>query len=135
MAETAQRSYSEKMQIIKRLLYMPVINSVLDVCGEPALKALELYDKFMGALADAGIRAELDRTGEQDRTKNETFRHLKDDGHHCSWRLMSLLQQTYAPGHPVHRALLFLNICREKQIQRLNAKHSSVAGITLWRLH
>jgi hypothetical protein len=106
VAETMQRSYEEKMRVILDLLSMPVIERVIAVCGDRAFHALELYDFFMGEFAKREVRAALDNTTEEDRT-HEPFRRLKDDGHHFSWRLMSLFKDTYDISHPIHR-LIFL---------------------------
>ena len=106
VAETMQHSYEEKLRILAELLSMPVVERVLAVCGEPAFRALELYDSFLGEFAKREVRTELDKIREDDRT-TEPFRRLKDDGHHFSWRLMSLFKQTYDLSHPIHR-LIFL---------------------------
>jgi hypothetical protein len=101
----AARKFSNA-RLLAELLSMPVVERVLAVCGEPAFRALELYDSFLGEFAKREVRTELDKIREDDRT-TEPFRRLKDDGHHFSWRLMSLFKQTYDLSHPIHR-LIFL---------------------------
>lgn len=105
VAETAQRSYSEKLKILNELLALPVADRVLSICGEQAVHALELYDQFLEEFAKSEVRQALDATTESARGENEAFRRLKDSGHHFSWRLMSLFRQTYDPSHPIHRAI------------------------------
>lgn len=105
IAETAQRSHSEKIKTLTRLSSMPVIDRILEICGPSATQALTLYDEFMESLSKAEVRSELDATSEADRLK-EPFRSLKDKGHHFSWKLMSLLRDTYDSSHPIHRALV-----------------------------
>jgi predicted nucleotidyltransferase len=105
VAETAQRSHGEKIKVLKRLIKMPVIDRILDVCGPSSVQALKLYDYFMGALSEADVRHALDQTTEADRSQ-EPFRTLKDTGHHFSGKRMSLLRETYDISHPIHRALV-----------------------------
>jgi predicted nucleotidyltransferase len=105
VAETAQRTYAEKMKSLRRLCSMPVADRILDICGERSVYALKLYDEFLEALSHAEVRQALDETNETDRTK-EPFRTLKDKGHHFSWSLMSLLRDTYDISHPIHRAIV-----------------------------
>lgn len=105
VAETAQRTYAEKMKSLVRLSSMPVADRVIDVCGERAVFALKLYDEFMEALASLEVRQSLDDTKADERTK-EPFRTLKDKGHHFSWSLVSLLRETYDVSHPIHRAIV-----------------------------
>ena len=105
VAETAQRSYLEKIKILKTLLSMPVIDRITSVCGPRSLQALELYDHFLEQLSREEVRRSLDAVSEADRL-SEPFRSLKDQGHHFTWKLMSLLRDTYDTSHPIHRALV-----------------------------
>ena len=105
VAETAQRSYSEKIKIMKNLLSIPVIDRIIAVCGPRSLQALELYDHFLEELSREEVRRSLDAVTEADRL-SEPFRSLKDQGHHFTWKLMSLLRETCDTSHPIHRALV-----------------------------
>lgn len=104
VAETVQRSYEEKREILLELFDMPVVDRMLAVCGERALGALRLYDRFLGEMSKPEIRKALDATT-VDTRQSEVFRRLKDDGHHFSWELLSLFQHIYPPSHPIHRAI------------------------------
>jgi len=106
VAETMQRSRDEKIRVLTELFELPVGDRIIKICGEQAFHALSLYDFFLGELASDEIRQGLEKTKETDRT-TEPFRRLKDEGHHFSWRLMSLFRQTYDISHPIHR-LIFL---------------------------
>ena len=106
VAETYQRSYQEKLRILKEGFAKSSTQRLLDICGEAALPALMLYDGFLKALDDPSIRAQLEATTEKSRNDNEVFRALKDSGHHFSLKLMNLLHQTFWLGHPIHRALV-----------------------------
>ena len=105
IAETAQRSYTEKTRILNEALSLPAIDRILGICGPRASQALKLYDEFLRALADQDIRKALDATGENNRT-DEPFRYLKDIGHHFSWMLLSLIRETFDVSHPIHRAII-----------------------------
>lgn len=105
VAETAQRSHVEKLKALSELSSMPVVDRILAVCGERAIHALKIYDEFLEALSHLDVRKELNETTEIDRTK-EPFRTLKDKGHHFTWKLMSLLRDTYDSSHPIHRAIV-----------------------------
>ncbi|MDO8875122.1 MAG: nucleotidyltransferase domain-containing protein [Pseudolabrys sp.] len=106
VAETMQRSREEKLRLLQELFSIPVIDRVIKICGDSAFHSLELYDSFLREMASDVIRHDLEKTKEGDRT-TEPFRRLKDEGHHFSWRLMSLFRQTYDISHPIHR-LIFL---------------------------
>lgn len=105
IAETAQRSYQEKVRILEELLTLPVVDRLDRICGSRAVSALKLYDVFLGEMAKEDVRAQLDQTSEINR-ENEPFRKLKDLGHHFSWKLMSLLRETYDSSHPIHRVIV-----------------------------
>src|SRR5258705_9304437 len=77
VAETAQRSYLEKVKTLKTLLSMPVIDRITAVCGPRSLQALELYDHFLDQLSREEARRSLDAVTEADRL-SEPFRSLKD---------------------------------------------------------
>src|SRR4051812_9546334 len=99
-----QRSREQKLMILEDRLAIPVIDRVMKICGDQAFHALELYDSFLGEISREEVRRELEKTEENDRT-TEPFRRLKDEGHHFSWRLMSLFRQTYDISHPIHRSI------------------------------
>lgn len=107
VAETAQRIESEKRRVLTELLGLPAVDRTIAVCGVQAVHALELYDYFLNQFSNPAVREELSQTTELERNKSDVFRNLKDAGHHFSWRLMSLFQQTYTPSHPIHRAIFF----------------------------
>jgi predicted nucleotidyltransferase len=106
IANTYQRSYSEKVRILETGFAKTPIDRVLDICGDSALPALKLYDEFLKALGDSTIRKQLESTTERSRNKNETYRTLKDNGHHFSLKLLNALQYTFGDTHPIHRALV-----------------------------
>ena len=106
IANTYQRSYLEKLRILEAGFAKTPIDRVLDICGDLALPAMNLYDEFLKALSDCAIRRQLESTTEQLRNKNETYRTLKDNGHHFSLKLLNALVYTFGATHPIHRALV-----------------------------
>jgi predicted nucleotidyltransferase len=106
IAETYQRSYFEKMRIMTEGFAKTPTQRLLDICGDAAIPALKLYDDFLGALDNPEMRRELENTAEGQRNENETFRRLKDNGHHFSIKLMNLLDLSFGRSHPIHRALV-----------------------------
>ncbi len=106
VAETAQRTFNEKTKALNRLFYLPVIDRIIDICGNRSLRALRIYEEFLNEMGKPEIRSELDRVTEKNRNESEIFRVLKDRGHHFSWELLSLFKATYEPSHPIHKALV-----------------------------
>ena len=106
IAETAQKTYGQKKKSLLELFAMPVADRLLSVCGERAVRPLRIYEEFLEEMSKAEVREQLDNVTEANRDKSQTFRILKDRGHHFSWELLSLLKQTYESSHPIHRALV-----------------------------
>jgi predicted nucleotidyltransferase len=106
VAETAQRTPSEKREIIHRLTEIPPIERIAQVCGASADLALASYDVFLKALDDAETRKLLETIKAADRKRHEQFRRLKNEGQHFSEHLASALRTTYSISHPIHRSII-----------------------------
>lgn len=106
VAETVQRSPQEKRDILLRYMEMPVIDRVHRICGTHAEPALEIYDRYLNKMASSEFRKICDETKESSKDNDPEFRRLKNESHHFSWRLMSLLRDTFSDGHPIHRVLI-----------------------------
>lgn len=106
-AETAQSACDSKRQELRRLLDLPPIDRICDVCGADAVRVLQRYDEFLAWMADPGRRAILKETVEAREQHLDSFREMKNAGHHFSWELESLLHRRFAPTHPIYQALLF----------------------------
>ncbi|MCH8863293.1 MAG: nucleotidyltransferase domain-containing protein [Proteobacteria bacterium] len=107
VAETAQKKYIDKIETLKELIAIPPIERISKVCGGRAAKALGLYDDFLKEISQEAVRRELEgiRDAEQGRD-SDLFRRMKNDGHAFTWELLSLLQTTYHPNHPIHKSLI-----------------------------
>jgi len=105
-AETAQRSYSDKIETTKKLLSLTPIERIQTVCGSRAEKALKLYDDFLGNFAKENIRNKLNSLTMDTARDSKLFRQLKNGGHHFTWELLKLLKETYDQSHPIRRALI-----------------------------
>ena len=105
VAECFQRSYEYKLRHTLELLRLPPIQRVQKVCGAKADMALSFYDRFLGAMSNAGTRKMLNDI-RSERPHHIEFRDLKDEGHHFSFQLMRLLSDTYGVAHPIYRGLM-----------------------------
>ena len=105
-AETAQRAYEDKIEITTNLLCKTPIERIKEVCGARSEKALRIYDKFLGQLSDIEIRKELDIVSKENSRGCNIYIRMKNAGHHFTWELQKLLQETYSSSHPIHRALI-----------------------------
>jgi hypothetical protein len=106
VAETAQRTASEKREIVRRLIALSPIERIQQVCGASATRALASYDTFLRELKDDSKRAALEAVKSTERKTNEDFKRLKNEGQHFSDHLMSALRTTYSVSHPIHRAIV-----------------------------
>lgn len=107
VAETAQKKYEDKVKTLEELIAIPPIERISKVCGERATKALGLYDEFLSEISKSAVRRELAKikNPEQGR-ESKLFRRMKNNGHAFTWELLSLLQSTYHPNHPIHKSLI-----------------------------
>jgi len=106
-AETAQSACDSKRQELLRLLELPPLDRIVDVCGADGARVLRGYDNFLSWMSDPSRRALLRETVEDRKLHSELFREMKNAGHHFSWELESLLHRRFAPTHPIYQAILF----------------------------
>lgn len=108
VALTADRREPEKVEILERLFSMTPIERIQYVCGEPASRRLlELYDYFLGQLAQPAVRAHLETLKQSQKADDPIFRDIKNEGHYFSRELMGLLHKTFHASHPIHMAVIF----------------------------
>jgi predicted nucleotidyltransferase len=106
VAETAQRTPTEKRTIVARLANLSPIERIQKICGASGERALASYEKFLEALRNPAMRELLESIDIADRKKHEAFRSLKNEGQHFSEHLTSALRATYSISHPIHRAII-----------------------------
>lgn len=106
-AATAQSACDFKRSELKRLLRMPPLRRVEDVCGQDAQRIMDRYDTFLRWMADERVRGLLKKTTAERGAQDEEFRTMKNAGHHFSWDLESVFHRRYAPTHSINQALLF----------------------------
>ncbi len=104
IAESSQQTAKHKFRRTLELLSLPPIERVAAICGEKASRAVEMYDYFLGVLADPERRKVLEITSRDKQT--EAFRDVKNTGHHFTTALMQLLRNTYDVSHPIHRGII-----------------------------
>lgn len=107
VAETAQRFWRDKRQIIETLLSLSPIHRIQETCGSRSEIALRSYDEFLHKMANEKFRAILEKVDANRDTHSSEFRALKNEAHHFSWSLMRLLTESYPATHPIHQALVF----------------------------
>ena len=107
VAETVQNHYLDKRNILVDYLKMPPIMRIKEICGSRCENTLKLYAEFIDALSDPKIRHILNNTTNNRKEHCQLFRKYKNKGHHFSWELARLLNDTYDSSHPIHLALKF----------------------------
>ncbi|WP_291849934.1 nucleotidyltransferase domain-containing protein [Bradyrhizobium sp.] len=107
VATTADRNRSRKISELERLFNLPVIERMVDICGNSnSQSVLESYDRFLNELEKEEVRAHLkglDKDGRED----IVFRDLKNEGHHFTRELLKLFERTFDTTHPIRRAIIF----------------------------
>ena len=106
VAESAQLTYKDKLERSLWLLSMTPIQRVRAICGARADNALAVYCEFLENLADGKIRELCARVTVDRTTHTDQFRALKNRGHHFTWALAKLLDDTYHSSHSIHTAVL-----------------------------
>ena len=107
VAMTIDRSEMAKVDLLERLFDLPVIDRMIEICGESRMnRALESYDLFLSRLEDAKVRSEL-KAVEPENHGNASFRELKNEGHRFTRELLCVYESTFHKTHPIHRAVLF----------------------------
>lgn len=107
VAETAQHTCEKKREILADCLRKTPIERIAMVCQIHSAQVLDRYDGFLKFLSDPGNRASLAGTTADRSCHSESFRLMKNGGHHFSWELDRLLGLVYHSGHPIHHALKF----------------------------
>lgn len=107
IAETAQHTCAKKREILAGFLRKTPIERLSSICQGHTDQVLGRYDDFLKFLSDPKSRASLAGTTADRNDHSESFRLMKNGGHHFSWELDRLLSAVYHSGHPIHHALKF----------------------------
>lgn len=107
IADTCHRTPKEKIKRLSYLFDMTPIERVRHICGEQASKNLfEMYSEFLEEISNPEVRAKLDAVQQENSSKCEEFRKLKNDGHRFSFELTNMLRKTFDASHPIHHSLI-----------------------------
>ncbi len=107
VAMTADRSREEKVAILERLFELPVIDRLVEICGQPRMApVLRSYDHFLTRLEDSKVRNRLISL-QRDQRDDPVFRELKNEGHHFTRELLKLFEGTFDSTHPIRKAVVF----------------------------
>ncbi|NBC31518.1 MAG: hypothetical protein GVY13_02465 [Alphaproteobacteria bacterium] len=107
VAMTADRTKENKVEILEKLFRMPVIDRMIEICGENSFAScLKSYNFFLEKMSDAEVRGSLDKIAREDR-ENDTFRQLKNEGHNFTRELMKVFEKTFHSTHPIYRSVIF----------------------------
>lgn len=107
VAETAQHTCTQKREILAGCLRKTPIERLSSICQGHTDQVLGRYNDFLSFLSDPKSRASLVGTTADRNDHTESFRLMKNGGHHFSWELDRLLSTVYHSGHPIHHALKF----------------------------
>jgi len=105
IAETAQRAYREKIEILEEHLYITPLERIEKICGDNSDIAITMYENFLSVISDKELREYLKNITSDDRSDPE-FRKIKNEGHNFTWQLSNLLKKTFPASHPIHDALI-----------------------------
>lgn len=107
-AELGQRTFKQKREICLKLIRMTPVERLLHILREEAFESLLFYERFLEKMADDRIRKSLESIDSILKGRdNETFREMKNDGHHFTWALRSAFMRHYDGTHPIHKAIMF----------------------------
>src|SRR5260370_34341564 len=82
VALTADRTREQKISILQRLLAMPVIDRMKEICGDASTgRVLATYDHFLSRLEDVAVREHLKGLSTESGPKNKFFIHMKNEVH------------------------------------------------------
>jgi len=105
-AETAQKTPMQKRKAMAELINLSPLERIEKIFDGSEKKALSYYSSFLSALDDEKFRKVIEDTDQRRSKHSEEFRALKNDGHHFSLELLSLLRNHYSEYHPIHRCLI-----------------------------
>ena len=107
VAETVQHNPQTKREILKKYLRLTPLERVKEICGLRSEKVLRVYDDFLAQMASPEVRAVLKETKEDPKKHSPEFQTFKNKGHHFTFELSRLLDDTYDASHPIHNAIKF----------------------------
>jgi hypothetical protein len=108
VAETVGLPYEEKIRRLIELFDMPPIERVKAICGtERASEALGLYNNFLEQISHRETRIALNAVTIDKTTHSDIFKDLQAKGRIFTGELSKILNETYAPDHVIHKALVF----------------------------
>ncbi len=106
-AETAQRTPTQKRQIMRSLIGRSPTDRIRHVFGVEAERTLVLYNEFLSQLDNIKFRQMLEETPADRKLHSEDFRCIKNLGQHFTLELFSLLRRRYTEYHPIYKSMLF----------------------------
>lgn len=107
VAMTADRSETDKVDILEKLFSMPALDRMGYICGDARFSnAFSCYELFLSQIDSADVRERLKKIDADDHS-DAVFRKLKNEGHHFTRELLSLFEQTFHSTHPIRRAVMF----------------------------
>ncbi|MFC0250534.1 nucleotidyltransferase domain-containing protein [Massilia consociata] len=107
IAQTVGLSPLAKVERLIELFDLTPIERVRTICGTSADEALRLYDNFLQKISSGATRTELNTVGQDRQTHTEDFKDLQSKGRLFTAELSKILDGTYGPQHPIHKALVF----------------------------
>ena len=107
IAATRDGTADAKVARLESLLDLTPIDRMAAICGpEAAAPFLDRYSYFLEQLGKPGVRRHLERLTRQER-HDPVFRDLKEAGYAFTLDLQRVFDATFAPDHPIHRAIVF----------------------------
>lgn len=107
IAQTVGLHPSAKVERLIELFDLTPIDRVRTICGTSADEALQLYDNFLQKISSGETRKALNAVSQDKLTHSEDFKDLQSKGRAFTIALSKILDGTYGPQHPIHKALLF----------------------------
>ena len=107
VAMTANLTRDKKIEELERLLKLPVLDRMIDICGKAKMENVSRsYDRFLEKMADPNTRNHLKSLGNNERD-DLLFRDLKNESHRFTRELLKLFEGTFDTTHPIRRAVMF----------------------------
>ena len=104
---TCRQSREEKISVLERLFDLPVIDRMVEICGESKMRpVLERYNVYLDRMGDSSTREHLQRLERAER-QDPLYRSIKDEGHQFTQELLKVFEETFESTHPIRRAVVF----------------------------
>ena len=108
VALTADMSKNKKVERLEELFDQRPLDRIVHICGKaPTARMVRCYEVFLDCISDEKKRCRLERLGRDERSNDQLFREIKNEGHQFTLELLKLFETTFHSTHPIRRAIVY----------------------------